>query len=261
MSNYQVAAATWTAIEQEVNRLLPSIENDAELTPDDVKEVKRLVALVENSIKTYNKELTSAYNQYKKLLNDKLAEIGYPTIGAYIVRKCNEQQAQVSARLNEKVDTFTKIVEEALSKTALVKDALFAPLIARQMMALFPKINSGAVDKSISDWEPIKKIVNELVADADTVMHPLYVQMPLTTNVAKTFGQYFTTGDRTLLQHLPEQLKADQEWLLERNIAQQLTSEDALFDMMKSIIDERTPETLQQVRQLISIWDRREMFN
>ena len=92
-------------------------------------------------------------------------------------------------------------------------------------------------------------------------MHPLYVQMPLTTNVAKTFGQYFTTGDRTLLQHLPEQLKADQEWLLERNIAQQLTSEDALFDMMKSIIDERTPETLQQVRQLISIWDRREMFN
>lgn len=127
MSNYQVAAATWTAIEQEVNRLLPSIENNAELTPDDVKEVKRLVALVENSIKTYNKELTSAYNQYKKLLNDKLAEIGYPTIGAYIVRKRNEQQAQVSARLNEKVDTFTKIVEEALSKTALVKDALFAP--------------------------------------------------------------------------------------------------------------------------------------
>lgn len=261
MSNYQVAAATWTAIEQEVNRLLPSIENNAELTPDDVKEVKRLVALVENSIKTYNKELTSAYNQYKKLLNDKLAEIGYPTIGAYIVRKRNEQQAQVSARLNEKVDTFTKIVEQALSKTALVKDALFAPLIARQMMALFPKINSGAADKSISDWEPIKKIVNELIADADTVMHPLYVQMPLTTNVAKTFGQYFTTGDRTLLQHLPEQLKADQEWLLERNIAQQLTSEDALFDMMKSIIDERTPETLQQVRQLISIWDRREMFN
>lgn len=261
MSNYQVAAATWTAIEQEVNRLLPSIENNAELTPDDVKEVKRLVALVENSIKTYNKELTSAYNQYKKLLNDKLAEIGYPTIGAYIVRKRNEQQAQVSAQLNEKVDTFTKIVEEALSKTALVKDALFAPLIARQMMALFPKINSGAADKSISDWEPIKKIVNELIADADTVMHPLYVQMPLTTNVAKTFGQYFTTGDRTLLQHLPEQLKADQEWLLERNIAQQLTSEDALFDMMKNIIDERTPETLQQVRQLISIWDRRAMFN
>ena len=31
MSNYQVAAATWTAIEQEVNRLLPSIENNAEL--------------------------------------------------------------------------------------------------------------------------------------------------------------------------------------------------------------------------------------
>ncbi len=261
MSNYQVAAATWTAIEQEVNRLLPSIESNAELTPNDVKEVKRLVALVDNSIKTYNKELTSAYNQYKKLLNDKLAEIGYPTIEAYIVRKRNEQQAQVSARLNEKVDTFTKIVEQALSKTALVKDALFTPLIARQMMALFPKINSGAADKSISDWEPIKKIVNELIADADTVMHPLYVQMPLTTNVAKTFGQYFTTGDRTLLQHLPEQLKADQEWLLERNIAQQLTSEDALFDMMKSIIDERTPETLQQVRQLISIWDRREMFN
>ena len=66
MSNYQVSAETWTAIEAEVNRLLPSIESDADLTPDDVKEVKRLVALVENSMKAYNKELTAAYKTTKR---------------------------------------------------------------------------------------------------------------------------------------------------------------------------------------------------
>lgn len=260
MSNYQVSAETWTAIEAEVNRLLPSIESDADLTPDDVKEVKRLVVLVENSMKAYNKELTAAYKNYKTLLNNKLAEIGYPTINAYIVRRRNEQQAQVSARLNEKVNTFTQMVDRVLQTTNLLKEATFASLIARQMMALFPKVNSGAQDKNISDWTPIELIVTELIHEADAAMHPIYTTMPLTSNVAKTFGQYFTTGDKTLLQQLPTDLQADREWLLERNIAQQLETEDDLFDMIKGVIEERTPETLQQVRQLISIWDRRMTF-
>ena len=85
-TTYQIAPQLWDAITSEVNRLLPSIQSGEELTPDDVKEVRRLVGLVQNASKQYNKALTESYRNYKSILEQKLIEIGYGKIDEYITQ-------------------------------------------------------------------------------------------------------------------------------------------------------------------------------
>lgn len=104
-TSYQIAPQLWDAITSEVNRLLPSIQSGEELTPDDVKEVRRLVGLVQNASKQYNKALTESYRNYKSILEQKLIEIGYGYIDEYITKKRQEQQTEISNRLTEKVKT------------------------------------------------------------------------------------------------------------------------------------------------------------
>ncbi len=54
-----------------------------------------------------------------------------------------------------------------------------------------------------------------------------------------------TTGDGPCYNNYRQTCKQI-HWLLNVNIAQQLEIEDDLFDMISYVIEERTPETLQQ---------------
>jgi hypothetical protein len=261
-TSYQIAPQLWEAITSEVNRLLPSIQSGEELTPDDVKEVRRLVGLVQNASKQYNKALTESYRNYKSILEQKLIEIGYGQIDAYITQKRKEQQTEISNRLTEKVNRFTNYVQSQIQETEHLKETQFVGAIPGQLMTLFPNVNSGAQTKEIKNWQPIEDIIREMIHYADTQITPIIKQIPSSSNIAQTFGKYFTTGDRTLIH--PDNLKAnlqlDQEWLREKMIAEQLTSEETLLQMIGAIAAENTNDSLSQIRQLIGIWDRRHTY-
>lgn len=258
--NYQIATSTWDAITHEVSRLTPLIESNADLTPDDVKEIKRLVKEVENASKEYNKALTASYKQYKTMLSHKLEEIGYSTIDKYIIKRRKEQQDAISTRLTNKINKFTEMVRDAISKTTNLKNTTFTAPIPSQMLALFPSVNSGAVSKDISDWSPIELMVNELITYADTKTNTLITELPATSFVANTFGQFFTTGDRSLLDNINEVLRNDSEWLMNRHVALQLDSEATLLKTIAEIAGENTPESVAQIKRLLTIWDTRHIY-
>ena len=261
-TSYQIAPQLWEAITSEVNRLLPSIQSGEELTPDDVKEVRRLVGLVQNASKQYNKALTESYRNYKSILEQKLIDIGYGYIDAYITQKRQEQQTEISNRLTEKVNRFTNYVQSQIQETEHLKETQFVGAIPGQLMTLFPNVNSGAQTRGIKNWQPIEDIIREMIHYADTQITPIIKQIPSSSNIAQTFGKYFTTGDRTLIH--PDNLKAnlqlDQNWLREKMIAEQLTSEETLLQMIGAIAAENTNDSLSQIRQLIGIWDRRHTY-
>lgn len=261
-TTYQIAPQLWDAITSEVNRLLPSIQSGEELTPDDVKEVRRLVGLVQNASKQYNKALTESYRNYKSILEQKLIEIGYGKIDEYITQKRKEQQTEISNRLTEKVNRFTNYVQSQIQETEHLKETQFVGAIPGQLMTLFPNVNSGAQTKEIKNWQPIEDIIREMIHYADTQITPIIKQIPSSSNIAQTFGKYFTTGDRTLIHtdNLKANLQLDQEWLREKMIAEQLTSEETLLQMISSIAAENTNDSLSQIRQLIGIWDRRHTY-
>ena len=258
--NYQIAASTWDAISNEVRRLKMSIDNDVELTPEDVKEVRRLVKLVTNASTEYNKALTASYKNYKAMLSQKLNEIGYDVIDAYIVKKRNEQQSIVSERLTAKVDKFTRIVHEALEQTQKLKRASFAQAIPSQMLVLFPKVNSGAITNDIADWTPISFMVKQVIDHAETKMNDLILSLPSTSNVANTFGQYFRSADRGLLVDMIAVIKQDEEWLMNKHIATQLNSEQDVLSMIEQLAHEKSDQSLAQIRKLLTIWDTKYIY-
>lgn len=258
--NYQISTGTWDAITQEVMRLTPMIQNNEDLTPDDVKEVKRLVKEVETASKEYNKALTASYKQYKAMLSAKLEEIGYTVIDNYIVKRRKEQQDAISTRLTSKVNHFTDLVRGEIEKTTNLKHTKFIAPIPSQMMALFPNVNSGAVTKEISDWSPIELMVHELITYADEKVNNLIIELPATSVVANTFGQFFTTGDRSLLENLHDVLRNDSEWLMNRHIALQLKSEDDLLTMISDIANEKRAESVNQIKRLLNIWDTKHIY-
>lgn len=258
--NYQVSTGTWDAITNEVTRLTTMIQNNEDLTPDDVKEVKRLVRGVENASKEYNKALSASYKQYKTMLSQKLEEIGYNVIDDYIVKRRKEQQDAISTRLNNKVNRFVEIVRTEIDKTTNLKNTRFTSPIPNQMMTLFPDINSGALSKEIHDWSPIELMIRELVTYADTKVNDFIILLPPTSAVASAFGQFFTTGDRKRIENIVDVMRNDSEWILNRHIALQLTSEKELLQMIAEIAKENTPESVNQIKRTLNIWDTKYLY-
>lgn len=253
--NYQVSAETWQAIVGEVNRLLPRIQNHEEVTPEDVKEVRRLVKLVDSSASEYNKALRATYKVYKDQLTQQLTRIGYGQIEQYIADCRKKHQEQVSKRLTYKVDTFNQYVCQALATTQWLQQTSFATMIPNQLLNLFPKVNSGALTKEITDWTPIVTVVQTLITDAEKTMNPLYAQLPVQSHVAQTYARYFQTGDREVLTRLDQALHQDQEWLLNHHIAEKMETEADVLDMIEGCLKTRSDQTLSQIRQLLAIWD------
>ena len=257
---YEVSSGTWEAIQTEVNKLLPAIERGDDLTPDDVKEVKKLVTLVDNASKAYNKALKQSFNSYKQMLNQKLNEIGYPTISSYIEMRRKEQQIDISNRLTTKVAHFTKIVHDELNKTTIIKRTQFVDPIPSQMMVLFPKINSGAISNEIKDWTPIETMVHTLIQYADEQAIEMVTLLPLTSITAQTFGSFFKTGDRELLRDIKEVLKKDQDWLINRQVALEMNNEQTMLSMLDGILHSNEPDKLSQIRRLLNIWDTKHLY-
>lgn len=257
---YEVSSGTWEAIQTEVNKLLPAIERGDNLAPDDVKEVKKLVTLVDNASKAYNKALKQSFTAYKQMLNQKLTEIGYPTISSYIEMRRKEQQTDISNRLTAKVARFTEIVHAELDKTSIIKRTQFVGPIPSQMMTLFPKINSGAVSNEIKDWTPIETMVRTLIQYADEQAIEMVTILPLTSITAQTFGSFFKTGDRELLKDIKEILKKDQDWLINRQIALSMTNEHTMLNMLDGILHSDEVDKLSQIRRLLTIWDTRHLY-
>lgn len=259
-TTYQVSEEVWQQIQSEVARLTKRIQNEDELVPTDVAEVKRLVGMVNATAKAYNKALNEAYKTYKQRLDDQLTQIGYPVIVEYIAARKKEQSDAISQRLSEKLNTFHEIVQQSLAKTKWLKQTSFAGSIHNQMVNLFPKVMSGAKSKEINDWQPIEHMVNELIQYAEEQMQEVYTILPTQSHVTKTFEQYFATGDRTTLSHLMDDLQSDRAWIESHVLAKQMNSEKDVIRMIKQVADENDEQSLNRIQQIMHVWQNRSLY-
>lgn len=251
---YAMDESIWQEIKDEVAQLKVRIQNEEELTPNDVANVKQLVGKVNATAKEYNQALSQAYKSYKRRLDEQLEQIGYPIIENYIAQKRKEQKDEVSQRLNEKIDTFHHLVQEALDETTLLKQTTIANTIAGQMMRLFPKLASGARNKEISDWQPIQHVVHECITYAESQMQKVYVILPPQSHVANTFRQFFATGDRSVFDNLTDDLQADRPLIEEYLLAKEMKSEADVVRLIHEATKEGNPNALEQVHRLLYIW-------
>ena len=255
-SPYQVPATVWQSIETEVQRLTVMIESNQELTPADVQEVKRLVTQVETTQKAYNKAVQDAAASYKRKVVEKLREIGYDKIDAYITLKKQEQKKEISDRLNQKIETYNNIIDEIVQDTTYVKNLAISKNLASIMLPLFPNVNSGAKNKAINDWTPIRTVITKIINDVDKQLNQLVLMLP---NGSKTMGllmTYFQTGDITLLSSLPQQLELDRRYIEDTLLSNKLQTEDDVLATIREIQlgSAENSDKLNQIERVISVW-------
>lgn len=251
----QVTTDLWLKIESEINHILPKMENET-LTPDDVKEIKGLVSLVEKSSKAYNKHLTTLMRSYKQELQQKLADLGYTRISEYITTKRKEQQDTVNARIANKNEVFTNLVNKALKEAPHVSASVLAPHIISFTHHLFPKLSSGAITNNISDedWIKMYSVIHSLITSINNVMTPPMTMLPIESNTMRLFVDVLRTADIKILQGLDEATHNDRRYYTEMVLRTTLNTEEDVLSHITTVINSQSDEKIDQIQFILNIW-------
>lgn len=255
---YLASSTVWSELVTETARLNKLIDSGAKLTPDDVKDVSRLAKTVKNYGVLYRRAVTKTATNYKDLLNQRLSAIGYDKIEDYVEARKREASNAREDRLNQKVDKFNQLVATELSKSKVLQNSSIARQVAPDLGRRFPKLNSGAKNKEIKDWEPVEAIVrlSILTADKAFIDHPTLKLLPNYAHSVSAINQYLATGDDSLIKGLDDKLKEDQDLLRKIAIKQKVkTDHDALSQIelvLKSSQDDHVK--LTYIKRLIDTY-------
>ena len=144
-----------TELASEIQRIRTLISAGSEMKPEDFNKVKTLSKQVRDYGEQYRKAISTQATDYKSKLDEELTRLGYGEIETYLTTKRIEQQTAISNRLNTKLTKFNHIVAEELAKTKYLKASTLSSYVSNNLAKRFPKLNSGAESKEISNWAPI----------------------------------------------------------------------------------------------------------
>lgn len=241
-ADYEVSDTTWTALRSEIVRLTTLINAGNELAPADVTNVKALAKQVRGYGVLYRRAITTSAAKYKQRLDQELANLGYDVIERYVDAKRVEQQNAISQRLTAKITHFNQLVQTELAKTQVLKNSALASYAGNNLLSRFPKVNSGALSKEITNWQPIASVIRVSLMRVDQLMlsQPALVQMPVTAQSLRALSDYLATGDIHKTEHLEEALKADLPILQQLALKPRVTSDESTVNEIKTIL--ATPE-------------------
>lgn len=236
---YEVSDNTWQALRAEILRLKALIQAGTELEPKDVKHVKALAKQVRDYGVLYRRAITTAANDYKNALDRELVNLGYGEIEAYIEGKRQEQQREISDRLSAKIGQFNDIVHNELAQTQMLKSSSIANYVGNNLLTRFPKINSGAASKQITNWNPIESVVHMSIAAADNVLvaNPILQRMPATSKAMRSISDYLATGDVHKIENIHQDLMDDRPVIQRMALEPRVQTDEATVDEIQSVLN------------------------
>lgn len=259
LQKFMVPDTTWAAISSEITTLRERIANQEELEPQDVVKVQTLVKQVEEFGKGYSKEVNNTARRYKTFLSKKLEELGYSEISNYVANRKRELDRQTNARMADKMAKLTDIVHKELEQHPVLNSTGLKETMVNLFIGRFPKMNSGAISNEIRNWKPIESVIKTQMDKAEEVLklNPAMLYLPVYSQTFQTLASYLRTGDVQILATLPEVFKGDADLLRNVVIKQQMQTTDDLLNLIQGVMSSQEPsdDKLQQIKQLILIWD------
>lgn len=251
----KVDNSLWNQIVQEVQTLIPKIQEDT-LTTEDMTEIRGLVATVRESSKAYNRYLNSLMTGYKQELESNLQHIGYPVIEQYINNKRAKQQQEVNERIAYKNEMFLQYVRQALTNTQYIANSALGNHIISFMHPLFPKLTSGAASKMMTerDWANVQTVVNNLLIAIDRTMTPLSARLPLHSETMKLYVDVLRTADVSKLQNLTQTTEADKMYYIEMILEQNLKTEQDVLNQINQIIGSDSDDKITEIQFVLNVW-------
>lgn len=254
--DYAISAELWSALDSEVSSIITKLDNNIEMSPDDVAQTKALYKQVDDYLKEYNKQVTSMAKEYRASAKQRLAEMGFTRVEQYIESKRKEQTDLQNQRMLDKIQTFKDIVANVLATCPEVGDTAISESVVTLLMGRFPKINSGAVSKAISNWTPIESVVtaNLTLLNALFTDFPQAKALPSSSHTMTAVSSYLRTGELTYLQSIHDALAKDEPYLKQLKLRQEISSKEIAVTMLQQAMSAGTPEeVLAQVNTIMSI--------
>lgn len=245
VDDHIVSDDIWETIEQEITSVVAEIDAGTELTPQDVKRVRSLRNQIDDYVKSFNRAMVSAQKDYKASVQRMLDDLGYDRIESYIKMKRSEQTAAENERVQEKLDTFTTIVNDAVQNTTVVKDVIPSSDIVSLFYNRFEKLKSGAKSKMVSDWIPYRAVVDANLETVDALLqeNPAIRILPSMSMTMKAITNFLRTGDDTSLQNITEVMKQDKPLLEQAVLRQQMHTKADALNMIKEVYESEATDT------------------
>jgi len=231
MNSYLVGSDFWQSIETEIQSVIAEIDAGTELTPDDVKRVRSFKRQIDEYVKSFNRALTSAQQEYRESVKQRLSSLGYDRIDAYILEQRNKQTKLETERINSKLNIFTEIVNQAMQETRVVKTTALAGNVVPMFYNRFEKVKSGAKSKMINDWEPYRTVIkaNLKVVDEFLTKNPVVCVLPTHSATMQAIITFLRTGDDSSFDRIDDIMQNDVPLLEQIALKQQIpTKADAL---------------------------------
>lgn len=239
---YSVSSDLWSALEAEIKLVSERIKEDEDLVPEDVARVRKLRTQVENYVTAFNRAMTGAQSQYRKMVSRKLTELGFDEIETFIAKKRKEQTDAQNARIAEKMENLKTISDGLLARTERLKDAPVSKELLPAFTARFPKVQSGAKSNDIKDWKPYFAVMSHAVMVMDTFFKdPKYedaVLLPMYSETIRELLAYAKDGKEEHLANVPIKFQQDQHLIREVKLKQDLKSRADGIEHIRQIISD-----------------------
>ncbi len=259
VEQYEVVDNVWTELANEIQRIRTMISTGNEMKPEDFSTVKKLSKQVRDYGEKYRKAISTQATEYKSKLNEELTRLGYGEIENYLATKRAEQQTAISNRLNAKLTKFNQIVAEELAKTNYLKASALATYVSNNLAKRFPKLNSGAESKDISNWAPITSVVHMSITAVENtfIEYPVISKLPAQSKTLRTLAEYLETGNAPLITNVKELLKEDMDLLQKMALQERVKTNAATVSEIEGIIrsDVTDEIKIQRVKMLLNVYD------
>lgn len=259
VEQYEVVDNVWTELANEIQRIRTMISTGSEMKPEDFSTVKKLSKQVRDYGEKYRKAISTQATEYKSKLNEELTRLGYGEIEAYLATKRAEQQTAISNRLNAKLTKFNQIVAEELAKTNYLKASALATYVSNNLAKRFPKLNSGAESKDISNWAPITSVVHMSITAVEKtfIEYPVIIKLPAQSKTLRTLAEYLETGNAPLITNVKDLLKEDMDLLQKMALQERVKTNAATVSEIEGIIrsDVADEIKIQRVKMLLNVYD------
>ena len=256
---YEVVDNVWTELASEIQRIRTLISAGSEMKPEDFNKVKTLSKQVRDYGEQYRKAISTQATDYKSKLDEELARLGYGEIETYLTTKRTEQQTAISNRLNTKLTKFNHIVAEELAKTKHLKASALSSYVSNNLAKRFPKLNSGAESKEISNWAPITSVIHMSIAAVENTFceYPLIAKLPAQSKTLRTLAEYLETGSAPLISNVKDLLKDDIDLLQKMALQERVKTNAATVSEIDGIIKSDVSDEIkiQRVKMLLNVYD------
>lgn len=256
---YEVSDTKWAEFTAEIERVRSLIASGEELEPKDVAKAQTLANDVRNYAVIYRRDITNKATEYKNKLENELARLGYTEITDYVAQKRATQQQEINQRLNQKLTHFNSFVTSELNSTQHLRVSPIASYVANNLASRFPKLNSGAANREISDWSPIETVIHMTILTVENlfIQNPILDKLPASSKSLRAVSDYIGSGDSSKIENLRDILEQDtpilQRMVLKPRVATVDSTVNELSNVLNSDVDNKTK--LARIQLLLDVYN------